>query len=98
MKIKTKIRLKIIVDIMLFLSGLISIVTGLALLILPSGPGTGAGLAAGSSSIFDLSTRGGLIFLHDWSSMLLIALIFFHLMLNWRMIICYVKNALRPAV
>jgi len=95
---RIKIKAKIIVDIILFLSGLSSIVSGLILLILPSGPGTGAGLTTASSSIFDLTTRGGLIFLHDWSSILLVAFISFHLMLNWRIIICYIKNALRPAV
>ena len=94
---RIKIKLKVIVDILLFLSGLISIVTGLALLIVPSGPGTKAGLASASSSLFDLTTRGGLRLAHDWSSLLIIALIFFHLALNWRLIICYAKNAFRPA-
>lgn len=95
---RIKIKTKIIVDIMLFLSGFGSIVSGLILLILPSGPGTGAGLATASSSIFDLTTRGGLRFLHDWSSILLVAFILFHLALNWRIIICYAKNVLKPAV
>ncbi|HAJ95017.1 MAG TPA: hypothetical protein DCP02_02175 [Actinobacteria bacterium] len=95
---RIKIKAKIIVDIILFLSGLSSIVSGLILLILPSGPGTGGGLTAASSSIFDLTTRGGLRFLHDWSSILLVAFIFFHLVLNWRLIICYAKNAFKTAV
>ncbi len=95
---RIKIKAKIIVDIMLFLSGLGSIVSGLILLILPSGPGTGAGLTTASSSIFDLTTRGGLRFLHDWSSILLVAFILFHLALNWRIIICYVRNVFKPAV
>ena len=93
---RIKIRLKIIVDILLFLSGLISMGTGLALLILPSGPGTQAVLRV-SSSVFDLLTRSGLKLFHNWSSILIIAFIFFHLMLNWRMIICYFKNAFKPA-
>ena len=94
---RIKIRTKIIIDIMLFVSGLISMVTGLVLLMLPSGPGTKAGLSSVSSSIFDLSTRGGLRLLHDWSSLILIALILFHLMLNWRIAFRYMKSALRPA-
>ena len=93
---RIKIRLKIIVDILLLLSGLVSIGTGLALLILPSGPGTQAGLRA-SSSVFDLFTRSGLKLFHDWSSILIIAFIVFHLTLNWRMMICYFKNAFKPA-
>ena len=92
---RIKIRLKIVVDILLFLSGLISMGTGLALLILPSGPGTHAGIKA-ASSVFDLFTRSGLKLSHDWSSLLLITLIMFHLFLNWRMIFCYFKNALKP--
>lgn len=94
---RIKIKTKIIVDIILVLSALGSIVSGLILLVLPSGPGTGSRLSA-SSSIFNLSTKGGLRFLHDWSSILLVALILFHLMLNWRIIVCYVKNAFRSAV
>jgi hypothetical protein len=94
---RIKIKLKVIVDILLFMAGLVSIVTGLTLLILPSGPGARAGLASASSSLFDITTRGGLRLLHDWSSIIIIALIFFHLMLNWRIILCYVKNVFRPA-
>ena len=92
---RIKIRLKMVIDILLFLSGLISIGTGLALLILPSGPGTQAGIKA-SSSVFDLFTRSGLKLFHDWSSLLLIALILFHLILNWRMITCYFRTAFKP--
>jgi hypothetical protein len=94
---RMKIKIKIIVDILLFLSGLVSIVTGLFLLILPSGPGTRAGLASASSLLLDVTTRSGLRLLHDWSSIIIISLIFFHLMLNWRIIICYVRNAFKPA-
>ena len=94
---RIKIRLKVVVDILLFLSGLISMATGLTLLILPSGPGSRAGLVSASSALLDLTTRGGLRLLHDWSSILIIALIFFHLVLNWRMIICYARNAFRAA-
>ena len=54
---RIKIKLKVIVDILLFMAGLVSIVTGLTLLILPSGPGTRAGLALASSSLFDITTR-----------------------------------------
>ncbi len=93
---RIKIRLKMVVDILLFLSGLICMGTGLTLLILPSGPGTQAAIKA-SSSIFDLFTRSGLKLFHNWSSILLIALIVFHLMLNWRMITCYFKNAFKTA-
>ena len=88
---RIKIRLKMVVDILLFLSGLVCMGTGLTLLILPSGPGTQAAIKA-SSSVFDLFTRSGLKLFHNWSSILLIAFIVFHLMLNWRMITCYFRT------
>jgi hypothetical protein len=93
MRVKTK--LKLIVDMLLFLAGLVSIISGATLLILPSGPGTKAGLA--SSSILDITTRSGLRLWHDWSSIIIIALILFHLILNWRIILCYIKNVFKPA-
>ena len=93
---RIKIRLKLIVDILLFLAGMVSIVTGITLLILPSGPGTRAGLA-GTSSILDITTRSGLRLWHDWSSIIIIALILLHLALNWRILLCYMRNAFRPA-
>jgi hypothetical protein len=95
--VKLRIRLKIITDILLFLSGLVSMITGLALLILPSGPGNRGGIALSTSSILDLTARSGLKILHDWSSMILIALIIFHLILNWKVIVCYFKNSFKPA-
>jgi len=91
-----KIRFKLVVDILLFLTGLVSIVTGITLLILPSGPGTRAGLA-GTSSILDITSRSGLRLWHDWSSIIIIALILLHLALNWRILVCYMRNAFRPA-
>ena len=47
---RIKIRIKVIVDMLLFLSGLVSIVTGIALLVLPSGPGTRGSLAGSAYS------------------------------------------------
>ncbi len=91
-----KIRFKLVVDILLFLTGLVSIVTGITLLIFPSGPGTRAGLA-GTSSILDITSRSGLRLWHDWSSIIIIALILLHLALNWRILVCYMRNAFRPA-
>lgn len=93
---KIRIRIKIIVDVLLFMAGLVSMSTGLALLILPSGPGTRSGFPSIAGSLFDITTRGGLRLIHDWSSILIIALILFHLILNWRIIMCYIKNSFKP--
>lgn len=94
---RIKIKLKLVIDIVLFLAGLISMVTGLMLLVLPSGPGTRAGLAIDSTVILDLTSRAVLRLAHNWSSILIAALICFHLILNWRIIICYFKNAFKTS-
>jgi hypothetical protein len=96
--VKLKTKLKIITDISMFISGLVSAVTGLALLILPSGQGTRGGTVFSTFSILDFTTRSGLKMLRDWSSIILISLIFFHLILNWKIILCYFKNSFKTAV
>jgi len=96
MKLKIKIKLKILVDILLFLSGMMSAITGVVLFFMPSGPGTRAGQTAGPG-IFDLTTRSSLRLLHDWSSILLIAMVVFHLLLNFSTIVCYLKLLFRAA-
>ncbi|MDZ7837870.1 MAG: hypothetical protein U5N58_07905 [Actinomycetota bacterium] len=51
---RLKIKLKIITDIFLLFFALISAITGVLLLVTPSGPGTRAGFEVGAS-ILDLS-------------------------------------------
>jgi hypothetical protein len=92
MRLKTKT--KIIVDILLFISGLLSAVTGIILLLSPSGPGTHRGLRT-AESIFDITSRSSLKILHDWGSIILILLVIIHIILNWSTITCYVKNMFR---
>ena len=87
---RLKIKLKVIVDIFLLLAVIISAVTGVLLLLGPSGPGTQAGT---SVSLFDFASRSSLKLFHDWSSILLIILIVFHLMLNWNIIIRYIRSS-----
>jgi len=87
--VRLKIKLKVIVDIFLLLAMIISAVTGVLLLLSPSGPGTRAGI---SVSLFDFTSRSSLKLFHDWSSILLIILIVFHLMLNWNIITRYIRS------
>jgi hypothetical protein len=94
MKARTRVRIKLVMDMLLFLSGLVSVITGLLLLFLPSGPGLGGGPAA---SIFDITSRTGLRLFHDWSSLLIIALLLFHLSFNWRILLGYIKNVYRSS-
>ena len=93
---RLKIKLKIIVDILLLLAGLLSIITGTMLLLSPSGPGTHSGLKT-VGSIFDLTRRSSLKLLHNWGSIILVSLVIFHLILNWTTIICYIKSVFRAA-
>ncbi|MBC8390198.1 MAG: DUF4405 domain-containing protein [Actinobacteria bacterium] len=85
-----KIKLKVIVDIFLMLAMIVSAVTGILLLLGLSGPGTQAGI---SGSLFDFTSRSSLKLFHDWSSILLIILVVFHLMLNWNIIVRYIRSA-----
>jgi len=87
-----KIKLKIIVDVFLILVMIGSSVTGIILLLSPSGPGSMAGI---SGSLFDFASRSSLKLFHNWTSILVIVLIVFHLMLNWNIILCYIRNAFK---
>jgi len=94
---KIKIKLKIFVDILLLISGLFSAVTGIVLLLSPSGAGMHRGLKTGEL-ISGLTSRGYIKILHDWSSIILILLIVFHLILNWSTILCYIKITYRNII
>ena len=87
-----KIKLKVIVDIFLAIAMIGSSVTGAVLLLSPSGPGSRAGI---SGSLFDFASRSSLKLFHNWTSILVIALIVFHLMLNWRIIVSYGRSIIR---
>ena len=91
---RLKIKLKIILDILLLLAGLMSAITGIILFISPSGPGTHRGLDT-TEFVFNLTGRILLKIFHNWSSIILIALVIFHLMLNWTTIVCYLKSISR---
>jgi hypothetical protein len=91
---KIKIRLKIIVDIMLLLSGLASAITGIMLLISSPGPSTCSWFNRGRL-ISDITSRHSLKIFHDWGSIIFISFVIFHLILNWPTIICYFKSVRR---
>lgn len=88
---KIKIKSKIFVDILLLISGLFSAITGIVLLLSPSGAGMNRGLKTGEL-IFGLSSRGYVKILHNWSSIILVLLVVIHLILNWHTILCYIKS------
>ncbi len=90
-----KLKAKFTVDLFLAAAFIFNIIT--ALILLFSTGGGGRGQSSGSINLFDFSSRNSLRLMHDWTGLLIIALIIFHLMLNWRTIICYFKNILRSA-
>ncbi len=94
---KIKIKTKIFVDILLLISGLLSTVTGIMLLLSPSGQGMHRGLNT-EKLIFEATGRGDLKLIHDWSSIMLIALVIIHLILNWSTILCYIKSINRNMI
>jgi len=94
---KIKIKSKIIVDILLLISGLFSAVTGIILLLSPSGAGMHRGLKTGEL-ITGFTSRGYAKILHDWSSIILVALVVIHLILNWSTILCYIKSINRNLI
>ncbi|MBS3088995.1 DUF4405 domain-containing protein [Candidatus Pacearchaeota archaeon] len=71
-----KLKLKFLVDVLMFFSFLTTAVSGFVLwLVLPRGSGR-----AGNVFIFFRETW---LLIHDWFSVLLVILILFHLVLNW---------------
>ena len=88
-----KLKTKFIVDILLAASFIFNVIT--ALILLFNTGGGGSGRSTGLVNLFDFSSRNSLRLIHDWSGLLVIALIIFHLMLNWVTILCYFKNLLR---
>jgi cytochrome b subunit of formate dehydrogenase len=84
-----KIRLKIIVDLLLLITGLINIITGLLILLdIAAGPGR---YSERIISITELSSKGIAKLIHNYTGIIIISLVFFHLLLNWRTILCYFR-------
>jgi len=87
---KWRLKTKLTVDIFLAIAFVFNIITALMLLLNTGGGGRGQ--SATLVNLFDFSSRNSLRLIHDWTGLLIIALIIFHLMLNWRTILCYFKN------
>lgn len=92
---KWRLKAKLTIDIFLAAAFVFNIFT--ALILLFNTGGGGRGQSTGLVNLFDFSSRSSLRLIHDWTGLLIIALIIFHLMLNWRTIICYFKNLLSAA-
>jgi len=92
---KLRLKTKLTIDIFLAAAFLFNIVTALMLLFNTGGGGRGQSNVL--VNLFDFSSRSSLRLIHNWTGLLIIALIIFHLILNWRVIICYFKNLLRSA-
>lgn len=83
-----KTRVKLFVDILMFLDFLFLAVSGFVLwFALPRGSGK-----LGDSFILE---REDWLFMHDWTGAILVVLIFIHLILNWVCITSMMKSLFR---
>ncbi|MCE5330052.1 DUF4405 domain-containing protein [bacterium] len=90
---KLKLKTKFIIDIFLAAAFMFNVVTALILLFNTGGGGNRQ--STWLVNLFDFSSLSSVRLIHDWSGLLMVALIVFHLMLNWRIILCYFKNLSR---
>lgn len=92
---RIKFKIKLTIDIAMITAFLVNMFTGFAMFFgLVLGGGRQYSGAAGFDvlNITDLSARALYRFVHDWSGILLILLILFHLTLNWNTFWCYLRN------
>jgi len=87
---RIRIWLRVIVDILLLVAGLINVATGLMLFFgLAQGPGRSKEAAL---SILELSSKGLSRLIHNYSGIIIIALVIFHLMLNFNTFLCFFRS------
>jgi hypothetical protein len=80
-----KVKVNYFVDLLLVISGLISIVSGVIMFFAPSGPG---------SSLFTFLgvTKHSWGEWHKWSGMTMAVLVILHFILHWKWFIAMTKN------
>lgn len=74
---------------MLFIAGIINAITGLLILLgVVAGPGR---YNERILSVTELSSKGIAKLIHNYTGIIIISLVFFHLLLNWKTILCYFR-------
>ena len=95
-----KLKVKLGIDLAMITVFLFNVFTGLAMFFgLVTGGGRQYRGAEGFNvaSLTDLSARAWYRVIHDWSGIVIVALIVIHLILNWKTLMCYLKNTLKSA-
>jgi cytochrome b subunit of formate dehydrogenase len=95
---KIKFKIKLGVDIAMIVVFLVNMFTGFAMFFgLVAGGGRMYGGAGGFNvlNITDLSAKAWCRFIHDWSGIIMVVLILFHLILNWNTLCCYLRNSFK---
>jgi len=98
---KLKLCTKLTADILMFIAFLFNIITGLAFFFgLISGAGGvqfRGGRGALESTIANFGSKNLFSTIHDWSGIIFIVLIIIHIILSWKMLVCYFKSAFRSS-
>lgn len=93
-----KLKVKLGIDLAMVPVFLFNIFTGLAMFFgLVSGGGRQYRGVEGFNvaSLANLSTGAWYRVIHDWSGLILVALILVHFLLNWKTLMCYLRNAFK---
>jgi len=94
------LKAKLGIDLAMITLFIFNVFTGLAIFFgLVAGPGRqyrGAG-GFNLANLSDLSTRAWYRVIHDWSGIIIVVLLLVHLILNWKTLMCYLKNTFKSA-
>lgn len=83
----SKLKTKYIIDLITFISFIITIITGLAIkFFMPSG------IRQAGQQIFLGITRHSWIEIHDWAGIIMIIFALIHVIMYWKMFTCMTKN------
>jgi hypothetical protein len=95
---KIKFKIKLGVDIAMIVVFLVNMFTGFAMFFgIVAGGGRMYGGARGFNT-FDIAEIGAKAWyrlIHDWSGIIMVILILFHLILNWNTLCCYLRNSFK---
>jgi len=95
-----KLKVKLGIDLAMITVFLLNVFTGLAMffgLVVGGGRQYRGVEGFNVASLADLSARAWYRAVHDWSGILIVALIIIHLILNWKTLMCYLRNAFKSA-
>ena len=93
-----KLKVKLGIDLAMITVFLFNVFTGLAMFfrLVTGGGRQYSGIEGFNvSSLASLSTGAWYRVIHDWSGIIMVVLMLTHLILNWKTLMCYLRNAFR---